>query len=136
MWNDEHAAYIVYKNFRRCLSGAARDLWDQINVLENADEERDELTFQTNVTELTSAILGNDALRNQKDYLKSTPKLEKVTVKQWINRLKNINSYLPLMQQDGRAFTKEDLITEVISKNIPSTWVKDFVSQATLKKPH
>jgi hypothetical protein len=40
------------------------------------------------------------------------------------------------MQQDGRAFTKEDLITEVISKNIPSTWVKDFVSQATLKKPH
>jgi hypothetical protein len=136
IWNDEHAAYIVYKNFRRCLSGAARDLWDQTNVLENADEERDELTFQTNVTELTSAILGNDALRNQKDYLKSTPKLEKVTVKQWINRLKNINSYLPLMQQDGRAFTKEDLITEVISKNIPSTWVKDFVSQATLKKPH
>jgi len=69
MWNDEHAAYIVYKNFRRCLSGAARDLWDHINVLENADEERDELTFQTNVTELTSAILGDDALRNQKDYL-------------------------------------------------------------------
>jgi hypothetical protein len=136
IWNDEHTAYIVYKNFRRCLSGAARDLWDQTNVLENADEERDELTFQTNVTELTSAILSDDALRNQKDYLKSTPKLEKVTVKQWINRLKNINSYLPLMQQDGRAFTKEDLITEVISKNIPSTWVKDFVSQATLKKPH
>jgi len=126
IWNDEHAAYIFYKIFRRCLAGAARDLWDQINVLENADEERDELTFQTHVRELTSAILGNDALCNQKDYLKSTPKPETMTVKQWINRLKNINSYLPLMQQDGRAITKENLITEVISKNIHAAWVKDF----------
>ena len=126
IWSDEHAAYIVYKIFRRCLAGAARDLWDQINVLENADEERDELTFQTHVRELTSAILGNDALCNQKDYLKSTPKPETMTVKQWINRLKNMNSYLPLMQQDGRAITKEYLITEVISKNIHAAWVKDF----------
>jgi hypothetical protein len=26
IWNDGHAAYIAYKNFRRCLAGAARDL--------------------------------------------------------------------------------------------------------------
>jgi hypothetical protein len=30
------------------------------------------------------------------------------------------------MQQDGHAFTEEDLIAEVISKNIPLAWVKDF----------
>ena len=41
IWNDEHAAYIVYKNFRRCLAGAARDLWDQIIVQENDDEEEE-----------------------------------------------------------------------------------------------
>ncbi len=58
--------------------------------------------------------------------MKSTPKPEKMSVKQWINRIKNINSYLPLMQDNGRAFTEEELVSEVISKNIPSAWVKDF----------
>jgi len=58
--------------------------------------------------------------------LKNTPKPEKMSVKQWINRIKNINSYLPLMQPNGRPFTKEDLIAEVISKNIPNAWIKDF----------
>jgi hypothetical protein len=125
IWNDEHAAYIVYKNFRRCLAGATRDLWDQI--LENAEEDqRDELTFQTQLAELTSTVLGNDALRNQKDYLKNTPKPENMSVKQWLNRLKNINSYLPLMEQDGESFTEADLISEIISKNIPTAWKVHF----------
>ncbi len=30
------------------------------------------------------------------------------------------------MQPNGRSFTKEDLIAEVITENIPSAWVKDF----------
>jgi hypothetical protein len=58
--------------------------------------------------------------------MKSNPKPDKMMVKQWINRIKNINSHLPLMQPNGRSFTEEDLITEVISKNIPSAWIKDF----------
>jgi hypothetical protein len=61
IWNDEHAAHTVYKNFRRCLAGAARDLWDQINEIDEG-EARDELSFTTHVQELTSAILGDDAL--------------------------------------------------------------------------
>jgi hypothetical protein len=125
IWDEENAARTIYRNFRRCLAGAARDLWDQVNVLEE-DEERDELTFENHLKELTSTVLGEDALRYQKDYLKSTPKPEKMSVKQWINRIKNINSYLPLMQDNGRAFTEEELVSEVISKNIPSAWVKDF----------
>jgi hypothetical protein len=49
-----------------------------------------------------------------------------MSVKQWVNRIKNINSYLPLMQENGRSFTEEELVSEVISKNIPSACVKDF----------
>ncbi len=30
------------------------------------------------------------------------------------------------MQPNSRSFTKEDLITKVISKNIPAPWTKDF----------
>jgi hypothetical protein len=70
IWNDNNAAQTVYQNFRRCLAGSARDFWDQINVLEDEEAERDELTFDSHLEELTSAILGEDALRNQKDYLK------------------------------------------------------------------
>ncbi len=72
------------------------------------------------------AVLGEDGLRNQKEYLKNTPKPEKMSMKQWVNRIKNINSYLPLMQEDGCAFSEEDLIAEVITKNIPSTWNVQF----------
>jgi len=49
-----------------------------------------------------------------------------MSVKQWINRLLNINSYLPLMQRNARSFSEEDLIAEVISRNIPAVWMKDF----------
>jgi hypothetical protein len=99
IWDEENAAHTVYRNFQRCLAEAARDLWDQINVLEEEEEEvRDELSFDNHLKELTSAILGDDALRNQKDYLKNTPKPDKISVKGWIRRIKNINSYLPLMQ--------------------------------------
>jgi len=125
IWNDEHAAHTIYKNFRRCLAGAARDLWDQI-ILDEEDQARDELTFQEHLNELIDAVLGESALRNQKEYLKKTPKPEKMTVKQWINRIENINSYLPLMKPNARAFTEEDLINEVITPNIPSICEKDF----------
>jgi hypothetical protein len=74
------------------------------------EEERDELSFETHVQELTSAVLGDDAYMNQKDYLKTTPKPEQMTVKQWINRLKNINAYLPLMQVDAQALSETDLL--------------------------
>jgi len=64
--------------------------------------------------------LGVNALDNQIEYLKETKKPEKMSVKQWINRIKNINSYLPLMALEFVPLTEKQLITEVISKNIPS----------------
>jgi hypothetical protein len=37
-----------------------------------------------------------------------------------------VNSYLPLMKPNARAFTEEDLINEVITMNIPLVWEEDF----------
>ena len=53
-----------------------------INELEVKDKVRDKLRFDDHLQELTSEILGEDALRNQKDYLKNTPKPDKMSVKQ------------------------------------------------------
>jgi hypothetical protein len=36
-------------------------------VVEEEEEVRDKLTFDNHLKELTSVILGDDALRNQKD---------------------------------------------------------------------
>lgn len=51
---------------------------------EEEDGEREDILFQFHIRKLTGAILGNDTLRKQKDYLKTTPKPEKISVKQWI----------------------------------------------------
>jgi len=123
--SESDTTHTVYKNFHRCLAGAARDHWDLINIIDE-DEVRDDITFQFHIHEFTTAILGSDAFRNQKDWWKSTPKPDNISVKQWINRLLDINSYLPLMQRNARAFSEEDLISEVISRNIPAVWMKDF----------
>jgi hypothetical protein len=57
-------------------------------------------------------------------------------VKQWNNRIKNINSYLPWMKPNVRAFTEEDLINKVITPNIPLVWEKDFrLANSHLKHP-
>jgi hypothetical protein len=73
-----------------------------------------------------AAILCPNAQRNQNDYLKNTAKPENMAVKQWTNRVLNINSYIPLMLKNAKPFSKEDLISEVISRNIPEAWMKDF----------
>jgi hypothetical protein len=48
------ALLLSIKIFQRCLAGAARDLWDQIKVLEEEDGERDNITFQFHMRELMS----------------------------------------------------------------------------------
>ncbi len=67
--------------FCRCLVVATQEQWD--------------VTFKFHVREYTNTVLGANALRNQ-----NTQKPENMSVKQWINRLMNKNSYLPLLQQN------------------------------------
>jgi hypothetical protein len=125
LWNKPDGSELLYRYFRRCIAGSARDLWDQVNKIEE-DEERDELTFETHLWELTTEIIEEDAYQSQKDYLKKTHKPHKMPVKQWISRMKNINSYLPLMEQEASSLTEKELITKVITPNLPKAWLKDF----------
>jgi hypothetical protein len=90
------------------------------------NEDRDELIFSEHLTRLTKAVIGVDASDNQKEYLKGTPKPEKMSVKQWVNQIKNINSYLQLMDPDTRPFTEKEIIAKVITKNIPAAWKVQF----------
>jgi hypothetical protein len=68
----------------------------------------DELTFDRHLRELTTKIIGEDAFQNH--YLKKTHKPENLPVKQWLNHVKNITSYLPYIKQNATVLTDEDLI--------------------------
>jgi hypothetical protein len=82
--------------------------------------------FEEHLWSFTDKIMGIDAYHNQKEYLKKTQKPEGLSVILWINRMKNINSYLPYMKRNAVPLSDEDLIAEVITPNLPSAWVKDF----------
>ncbi len=88
-------------------------------------EEPNKEMFDNHAWKLTMAILGEDAFDDQKEYLENTKKHEKISAKQWINHLRNINSYLPFMKEGVAAYSKRDLI-KIITKNIPSEWTMHF----------
>ncbi len=96
IWQDENAAHTIYKTFHCFLTGVIGD-----------DQASDKLTFEEHLNNLISTVLGKGALCKQKEYLKKTPKLEKIIVKQWINRIKHINSYLPLVQKNALPFLEK-----------------------------
>jgi hypothetical protein len=48
LWEQENGVKIIYRSFHSCLSGASRDLWDQINILD---------TFRTSLKKLSDLML-------------------------------------------------------------------------------
>jgi hypothetical protein len=134
LWEKQHASQTVYKDIQRCLNGSARSLWDQeiSQDLVNLEEPNEE-TFDNHVWKLTMAIIGEDAFDDQKEYLENTKKPEKLSAKQWINCLRNINSYLPFMKEGKDTYSKRDLI-KIITKNIPSEWTMHFKMAELNKK--
>ena len=49
-----------------------------------------------------------------------------MTSKNWIKRMRLINSFLPKIEEDFEALDDETLIKECIRPNIPRNWLKDF----------
>ena len=136
LWNEAtNPGIFVYANFRRCLQGAGRDTWDdcvtEVDSISNGERSEDAFTVALEL--FTEKVLGEDALLNQKEYLKTTPKPTNMNVKDWVNRVKNINSYMGLMENDATNFTEKELVSEIITKNLPSQWRTHFKLQGLHK---
>jgi hypothetical protein len=78
LWEQDNGAKTIYCSFHRCLSGATRDHWDQIHIINEEEETKDQPTFQNNLWELTKEIVGLDACRNQKEFLKKQQNLRNI----------------------------------------------------------
>jgi hypothetical protein len=75
--------------------------------------------FQVQIKWFIKKHIGQTALQNQVLYLETTRKAENMSVLQWINRINNINAYLPLMAENAVKLTEYELATKVIVRNIP-----------------
>ena len=49
-----------------------------------------------------------------------------MTSKEWLNRLKVINNYLPRMKEGQCKYSEEDLIEKIVQNNIPESWMEKF----------
>ena len=75
---------------------------------------------------LTGKQIDEDAVRQQKRYLENTHKPRKMNSKEWLNRLKVMNNYLPRMKENQNKYSEEDLIKKIVQENIPNSWQEKF----------
>jgi hypothetical protein len=118
LWHNgtvAESAAMIYADFRRCLRGNARDMWDIII----SNQPRTAAQFQVQLKKLIKKHIGQTALQNQVLYLETTRKLENMSVLQWINHINNINAYLALLADNAVKLTEHELATKVVARNIP-----------------
>ena len=124
------AAERAFRMFRTCLDGDVGDKFDTIqsNTLTiNPQVTATQQNFYQCVEQLCSEVFPEEAADNVKDYLKTTTKPRTLNVRQWIARIKTINTYIPLVEQGATSFTDRELIKYVISENIPKSWKAKFL---------
>ena len=49
-----------------------------------------------------------------------------MTSKEWLNRIKVINNYLPCMKNGQPKYSDEELVEKIIQDNIPNSWQERF----------
>ncbi len=120
---DGHGAKHLYTLVRKSLSGNVLDEWIDIST---ARATKDYANFQLDLWRLTDKQIDDDSVRKQKRYLENTKKPRKMTSKEWLNRLKVINNYLPRMKSGQRKYSEEELIEKIVQNNIPESWMEKF----------
>ena len=113
----------VINQFRRCLSCTAFDNWNSIRV-NNSENTKD--TYKED-------LLDGDTVKNTKKYLERTKKPRSISVRNWIRRMKLMNSYLPLLVDRVTALNKETLLEECVITNFPEVWLQKFEEQGGLE---
>ena len=124
----------VYRKFRSCLKGEARDTWlklveDQpILATDNyaVDNTYGVKNFIENQKKLAKAMLDDEAIEDIKTYLQTQKKPRSMHIDNYIRRTKTLNNYIPLMDIGATELTEREMIRQVVLKGIPVTWNLDL----------
>ena len=113
--------------FRKMMKGEARATYtEKIDELPNGLTDIDALLEVLNNTSIE--ILGQDAFDNQIEYLKKTKKPKKLSVDEWLKRIRNINGALPYINMDEDKMSDKTLIRDLIMPNVPPSVKYDLRS--------
>ena len=112
----------VYKNFVNCLKGNARETW--IAKFEEKSRSKKVCDMEKLSATIHREYLARRNCSKTNIVFKKTKKPRKASSRNYVRRIKNINSLLPMM--GGEKLTEEELVEDVIAQNLPGSWIKPF----------
>ena len=121
--DNGHGAKHLYTLVRKALSGNVLDKWIDIST---SRATKDYANFKVDLWKLIDKQIEDDLVRQQKRYLENTKKPRKMTRKEWLNRIKVINNYLPRMKIGQAKYSDKELVEKIIQDNIPDSWQEKF----------
>ena len=87
---------------------------------------REAASYALHMETFRDEMLKEEAYEDQKEHIWSTEKPKGMKAKEWVRRMKVINSYLPYMQHGGAKFSNAQLVKHCVAPNVPKSWKKDF----------
>ena len=103
--------------FRRCLAGTAFRDW---NLIRQAKPGITQTVFKNCRFDLIAETIDDDPVEENAMYPKRAKKPREMRVKDWIKRMRLINSYLLLLVDNTAAMNETILIKEYIRPNFPA----------------
>ena len=91
--------------------------------------------IETTIDSTTAEVLGHNAFENQMEYLKKTKKPKKISVDNWLRRIRNINFSISTIDSTQVALTNNVLIRDVILPNIPALLKLQLKSNGAVNQP-
>ena len=112
----------MYRKFRSCLKGEARDTWltlvEAQPILSGDNYETDNTyrveNFRNNQKKLVKYTLSEEAIEDLKTCLQNTKKPRKMRVDNYIRKVKTLNNYIPYMDNGAVKLTEREMIKQVV----------------------
>ena len=101
----------VYKSFHNCIKGDPRNIW--FSIIQDTPLPRSQDSWQAHLELFVVEILPEGPTRKQLNYLKKTRKPKWFTSRQWLRRIRHINSLLPVMGKNKPS--EEGIVKDVIT---------------------
>ena len=116
----------LFTNFRLCLTGSAKDEWDNFTA-DLDDEAQTEESFDQCVDDFKRSFVTTGAKQTLLDYLQQVQKPFKMDVRSFANRVQTLNRCASDIPNDAElAVLTASQLKNVVFKAMPNTWRDRF----------
>ena len=112
----------MYESFHDCIKGDAWNTW--VGIIQDTPLPRSQDSWQAQLELFVEEKLPEEPAQKQLNYVKNTCKPKRFTSRQWVQRVKHINSLLLVMGKDR--LSEEEIVKDIITQNLPEPWMKLF----------